>query len=113
MDDIVEFLTKTEEELQDLDHVYGDPKYIEAHLKKLQMMQKDLKNREPTVDKLNKAVSTIYKITNVKYWISYTILLNNCLYQKKISILSKAKYYSKSNAYASTITIGWRARKLQ
>ncbi len=36
----------------------GDPKYIEAHLKKLQMMQKDLKNQEPTVAKVNKAVST-------------------------------------------------------
>ena len=62
MDDIIEFLTKTEEELQDLDHVYGDPKYIEAHLRKLQMMQKDLKNREPTVDKLNKAVSMIFQL---------------------------------------------------
>lgn len=57
MDDIIEFLTKTEEELQELDDVYGDPKYIEAHLKKLQMMQKDLKNREQTIGKLNKAVS--------------------------------------------------------
>ncbi len=57
MDDIIEFLTRTEEELQELDDVYGDPKFIEAHLRKLGMMQKDLKNREQTVDKLNKAVS--------------------------------------------------------
>ena len=88
MDDMIEFLTKTEEELQDLDHVYGDPKYIEAHLRKLQMMQKDLKNREPTVDKLNKAVSI--KTTNVKGGIFYTIY-QITVYIKKKNITVKSR----------------------
>ena len=45
MDDVNGFLSQTECDLQQLDYVYGDPKYIETHLKKLQLLQKDLRNQ--------------------------------------------------------------------
>lgn len=37
LDDIIGYLTQTEVDLQDLDNVFGDPKFIETHLKKLQV----------------------------------------------------------------------------
>ena len=45
LDEIVGFLSQTECDLQQLQYVYGDPKYVETHLKKLQLLQKDLRNQ--------------------------------------------------------------------
>ena len=45
MDEVIGFLSQTECDLQQLQYVYGDPKYVETHLKKLQLVQKDLRNQ--------------------------------------------------------------------
>ena len=37
MDDVIEVLQKTQNDLQQLEDVYGDPKFVETHLKKLQV----------------------------------------------------------------------------
>ena len=44
LDDVIGYLSQTEADLQNLDNVFGDPKYIETHLKKLQV---GLKQQEP------------------------------------------------------------------
>ena len=37
MDDVIGFLQQTETELQALDDIYGDPRYIETYLRKIQV----------------------------------------------------------------------------
>ena len=49
LDDVLGFLQQVECDLQALDYIHGDPKYIETHLKKISLIQKDLKNQENTV----------------------------------------------------------------
>ena len=49
LDDVTGFLQQVECDLQALDYVHGDTKFIETHLKKLSLIQKDLKNQESTV----------------------------------------------------------------
>ena len=39
MDDIIGLLQQTESDLQEMDDIYGDPKLIETHLKKLQVLK--------------------------------------------------------------------------
>ena len=41
MDDIIGFLQQTESDLQTMEDVFGDPKLIETHLKKLQVRPSD------------------------------------------------------------------------
>ena len=45
LDDHIGFLAQTEVDLQDLQDVCGDPKYVETHLKKLKLVEKDLLNQ--------------------------------------------------------------------
>ncbi len=37
LDDVIGLLQQTESDIQEMDNVFGDPKYIEIHLKKLQV----------------------------------------------------------------------------
>ena len=37
LDDTVGYLQQVESDLQHLDHVYGDPHFIEMHIKKVQV----------------------------------------------------------------------------
>ena len=49
LDDVLGFLQQAEYDLQTLDYAYGDPSFIEGHIKRLSLIQKDLKNQEQTV----------------------------------------------------------------
>lgn len=42
LDDMNGFLQQTECDLQELDDIYGDPKFIETHLKNLQVCSRDV-----------------------------------------------------------------------
>ena len=37
MDDIIGYLTQMEADLAGVDNIYGDPRFIEIHMKKLQV----------------------------------------------------------------------------
>lgn len=37
LEDVNGYLTQVEDELSELDHVHGDPKYLETHIKKLKV----------------------------------------------------------------------------
>ena len=39
LDDTIGYLQQVETDLQHLDHVYGDPHFIESHIKKVQVDQ--------------------------------------------------------------------------
>ncbi|XP_067934591.1 microtubule-actin cross-linking factor 1, isoforms 6/7-like isoform X2 [Watersipora subatra] len=57
LEDVNGYLQQVEDELSDLDHVHGDPKYLETHIKKLKMVQDDLDNQEAVVTALNSSLA--------------------------------------------------------
>ncbi|CAH1789990.1 unnamed protein product, partial [Owenia fusiformis] len=57
LDDIIGYLQEMEQEVINLDDVYGDPRSVEEHLRKLQMLQKDIQNQSPTIDSINTAIN--------------------------------------------------------
>ncbi|ELT90303.1 hypothetical protein CAPTEDRAFT_205084 [Capitella teleta] len=56
VEEVLGLLQQTESDIQQLEFVYGDPKYIETHLRKIQMVLKDLQNQEPVIKKLCAAI---------------------------------------------------------
>ncbi|XP_005100351.2 microtubule-actin cross-linking factor 1 [Aplysia californica] len=59
MDDMISSLHVAQEELEHFDEIKGDPKFLETHMRKLQLLQSDLRNKEKAARKLNKAVDEV------------------------------------------------------
>ena len=59
LDDMNGFLQQTECDLQELDDIYGDPKFIETHLKNLQVCYNNNKNKR-SLFTINLTIRTIY-----------------------------------------------------
>ncbi|BFZ22115.1 hypothetical protein BsWGS_25154 [Bradybaena similaris] len=56
MTDIITSLDATEASLNSIDETKGDPKFLETQLRKLQLMQADIRSKEKAARKVNKAV---------------------------------------------------------
>ncbi|KAK3083433.1 hypothetical protein FSP39_022457, partial [Pinctada imbricata] len=59
MDDAVSNLQHIHQELENYDDVKGDPKCLETHMKKLQLLHNDLRAQDKACKKLNAAVADI------------------------------------------------------
>ncbi|XP_041374834.1 LOW QUALITY PROTEIN: microtubule-actin cross-linking factor 1-like [Gigantopelta aegis] len=59
MDDIICALQQANSDLEPMDKVKGDPKFLETHMRKLQLIQADIRNQDKTCQKLNKATDDI------------------------------------------------------
>ncbi|GFN99913.1 microtubule-actin cross-linking factor 1 [Plakobranchus ocellatus] len=59
MDDIITFLDGVQPALDAFDGVRGDPKCLEQHMRRLQLMQADVRNKEKAARKMNKVVDEL------------------------------------------------------
>ncbi|GAB1607826.1 dystonin isoform X7 [Argonauta hians] len=59
IDNVLESLNRIKLDIDQLDEVIGDPKCVETQLKKLQLIQDDVKNQSATTLKLKKAVGRL------------------------------------------------------
>ncbi|CAL1534640.1 unnamed protein product [Lymnaea stagnalis] len=63
MNDVITSLEDVQKDLSSADEVKGDPKFLETHMRKLQLAQADLRNKEKSAKKLSKAVDEILQHT--------------------------------------------------
>ncbi|CAD5120159.1 DgyrCDS8736 [Dimorphilus gyrociliatus] len=66
LDDILGQLQQTEADLQEMGDVYGDPRHIESQLRKLRIIDTELKTTVKTLPKLQKAIDDISKSSGQK-----------------------------------------------
>ncbi|CAE1316032.1 DST [Acanthosepion pharaonis] len=88
IESIMSNLENSKKDLGTLDNIIGDPKCIETQMKKLQLIQDDLKNQSSNVSKLNKTVSNLTSTTQEESNSSLqdkTLTMNKLLREVQVS----------------------------
>ncbi|XP_067685972.1 microtubule-actin cross-linking factor 1, isoforms 6/7-like isoform X1 [Haliotis asinina] len=99
MSGVMTSLDAVQKDLEPLEHIKGDPKFLETHMRKLQLLQADLRNQEKTCRKLNKAVQEIVARTDG----GDTALTHKCDDMNELLRATQANAKDKENKLQETL----------